>query len=70
VWITLVYQPTHLGGEIHFGPPRGDRDVPPTSLRFDEHKQVRRAIACVLVIIFGDLARLRRQWFTGFFDQF
>lgn len=61
MWITFVYVPAQLRGAVHFGAPLGKRAVPPTGLWFNEHKQVRRAVAPLRISIFGDLPGLRRQ---------
>src|SRR3990172_5310319 len=59
--IAFIHQPLHLLGEVQQGATFGDGDVPPTTLRLEEHKQIAGAVALVLVIVAFHLTRLSGQ---------
>ena len=64
-----VDQVPHTKGEIHSGALMGDLDMSPSQQRRKEQKQVADAIAFVLLIVTGQLARLRRKGPPFFHNQ-
>ena len=56
-------------GIIHGGVTVGHLDMPPTFQGREQHEQVRRAIALILIVIPGDFAWLCRYRYASLGDQ-
>src|SRR5262245_21714664 len=49
--IIAVHELLHTLGEVLFGTPLGDLDMPPPSTRLEEHKEVAGPVALVLIVV-------------------
>lgn len=68
-WIVYVDQFAHAFGEVGGSAVLGDLYLAPGSVHVDEHEQIGRAIASILVIEALDLSRLCRDRWPGLADE-
>ncbi len=60
-----IHQRFHLQGEVAFGAPLGDRDVPPALTRAESDEQIGRAFTPVVIVIAAALPRQQQEWVGG-----